>query len=177
MAFSANPEPATRITSSPGVVPEKPAVSERFAVVGFTVLPTPPPPVLTALVVENNGQGPVSPEVEGPAGTYYVQVDVPGAPVEAYNGRPGSGGREVVFIDAGGGVIVPENPIYLPPLPVGTYSLTLTPVSGGPTITTEENLTVLPETFASNMLTLRSILPPWLRTGLRNPSRKAFPQS
>jgi hypothetical protein len=176
MAFTENPEPATRITSSPVVVAEKPAVSERFSVVGFTVLPEPPLPVLAALVVENNGQGPVSPEVEGTAGTYYVQVDVPGAPVEAYNGRPGSGGREVVFVDAGGGVIVPEDPIYLPPLPVGTYSLTLTPVAGGSAITTEENLTVLPETFDSRTLLLRRILPPWLATGLRNPSRKAFPQ-
>lgn len=42
MAFTANPQPATRVTSAPNVTPEKPAVSERFAAPGFT--PTGPGP-------------------------------------------------------------------------------------------------------------------------------------
>lgn len=131
------------------------------------------------IVIENKGGGPVSVRGTVPTGSYVVTVtgtSLPSAP-EVFNGRPGTDGRTVVVVDAGGGETDATADVYLPPLPVGAgYTLTFTPVGGGAAVTTPPSVTVVQESFDSRTTFLRRLLPPWMRAGIRRILDNVFPQ-
>lgn len=129
--------------------------------------------------IENKGGGPVSLRGTVPAGTYTVEVVTPGGNLPVYNGRPGSGGTEVIFRDVPGalGETEPTAGVFLPTMPIGgPYEFLLTPVPTGAAITTPPTVTVSAETFDSRTLLFRRVLPPWLRLGIRRLVNAIFPQ-
>lgn len=136
--------------------------------------------ISTPIIVENKGGGPISLRGTVPPNTYIVTVTGTGLATdpEVYNGNPGSGGRQVVITDIGGGETNATFDVYFPVLPIGSgYTLTFTPVSGGTAVVTPATVTVVAESFDSRTQTLRRLLPPWLRAGIRRILDNVFPQS
>lgn len=95
---------------------------------------------------------------------------------QVYNGIPGSGGTILEFVETSvSGQVSAVG--YLPPLPVGgPYNFTMVPEGGGGPILAGQAVTVVPSSFRSQTMMLRRILPPWYKTGVRNPDQERFPQ-
>lgn len=128
--------------------------------------------------LENDGGGPVSLLGTVPPGRYRVTVEAAGAP-PVYNGRPGSGGLEVVIEEMDGGKTDATAPVYFPPLPAAgaPYGVTFTPLgSEGSPITTPPCVYVTLRGMDSKTLQLRSALWPTLNTGPREAGQLSYPQ-
>lgn len=87
-----------------------------------------------------------------------------------YSGISGQGGIIQVVSNAFA--------VYVPPLPVGgPYSFYLVGVSGAPIATTVAVITVIAHSFKSRTFSIRKVLPPWWKTGPRDPENERYPQS
>lgn len=159
-----NPRSATHIILVTGIVVERAADTVTLS---------------DAIVVENKGGGPFSLVGDLAAGSYFVTVNSgESPPPPVYNGRAGSGGREVVFEEVSPGVTRSTADVYLPPMPVGgPYTFTFTPTAGGLGTDSNPAVTVVPETFDSRTSYFRRLMPPRMRLGPRQPADKEFPQS
>lgn len=135
--------------------------------------------IATPITIENKGGGPVDLAGTIAAGTYRITVTGTGQTPDpaVYNGNPGSGGQDVVFVDQGAGVTKPSHDVYLPPLPVGgPYTLTLSPVPTGGSAVTPAVVTVVPETWDSRTFEIRRPHPPRNAAGPRSPRTIKYPQ-
>lgn len=110
------------------------------------------------------------------AGTYIVHLGPNGDVSDpiAYNGRPGSGGTEVIFEDIGGGYS--QATFWTPPLPTGgPYNGFLEGVGIGNAVLAPF-LTVIPHYFRSGIFSYRRLLPNHWKRGPTNSERERFPQ-
>ncbi len=141
----------------------------------------PPAPVNASVPIayENVGSGPLYLNLTNlAAGTYRIHVGPLGTTVDpkAYNGTPGSGGEDIVFV-ASGTSIINQKPLFLPPNPVGgLYSMVFVDTTTLVETVSTLMVQVLPESFSNVTLGLRRVHPPWLAIGPRSPGAKVYPQ-
>jgi hypothetical protein len=130
-----------------------------------------------AIDIGKDGGGPVTINAHGLTPGVYTVFLGPNNDTtdpQVYNGIPGSGGLQLNFVDIGGGVSQYVG-AYLPPLPTGVYGFTFVPTVGNATHGSQ-TITVLPVSFKKRTMALRSVLPPWYKTGIRSPDRARYPQ-
>lgn len=107
-----------------------------------------------------------------PDGTYHVHVGPLGTDDDpaCYSGIIGQG-NSIEIVDGAAALISP-------PLPAGgPYAFTIVLVSDPLTIYSSDTLlTVVPHDFRTATMSLRRLLPVWLRTGPRHPYQEVYPQ-